>query len=94
MKTGLNAIPMHPAVVLALLSLRSNVKFEIYYNCCCTVAVRPYIILVLLWSSDVTGVAAPLAIWHNEQWGGRSLIDPFQIVSALQDSMKFCKGQQ
>lgn len=93
MKTGLNAIPMHPAVVLALLSLRSNVKFEIYYNCCCTVAVRPYIILVLLWSSDVTGVAAPLAIWHNEQWGGRSLIDPFQIVSALQDSLTFCKGQ-
>ena len=60
---------------------------------CCTVAVRPYIILVLLWSSDVTGVAAPLAIWHNEQWGGRSLIDPFQIVSALQDSLTFCKGQ-
>lgn len=29
MKTGLNAIPMDPAVVLALLSLRSNVKFEI-----------------------------------------------------------------
>ena len=94
MKTGLNAIPMHPAVVLALLSLRSNVKFEMYYNCCCTVAVRPYIILVLLWSSEVTGVAAPLAIWHHEQWGGRSLIDPFQIVSALQDSLKFCKGQQ